>query len=319
MRADIIRELWEPSRRSILECLLESPKTVSEICESTGLNQPNVSNHLARLRQFNLVNRTRNGRNQYYSLSNDVVREVIKVAAHSKFDEERRTHEPIHLPNFAADLIRGDESACWSQLGTEIECGKSLSDLYVEILIPAMRVLGSWYDSGKIDTAQEHVASHTVQRLVTRASNLFPRAPWNGKIAVLACADGDWHDLGIRMLNELLLHVGWSTTYVGASTPSDCLMNTVTQKTVDLVVLSSTVESSLPEALRCARDLVRYRNHESRTMKIVVGGRAAWSQSAKFYELGVDKVVETLQDAMCSVDRLLSRETPHVEGLQERN
>jgi methanogenic corrinoid protein MtbC1 len=244
---------------------------------------------------------------------------VVIVAVHSCIDSEGRAREPIHLPNFAADLIRGDEPACWSQLEGEIECGTSLYDLYAQVLIPVMQVLGTWYDSGKIDTAQEHVASHTVQRLVTRASNLFPRASSNGKTAVLACADGDWHDLGIRMLNELLLHAGWSTTYVGASTPSDCLMNTVTQKTVDLVVLSSTVESSLPEALRCAGDLVRHRKYADPTMKVVVGGRAAWSQGTKFYELGVDDVVETLQGALCCLGGELAQEKVPAQRRRERN
>ena len=42
-KAKLFRGFGDPSRLSILEILLSGPMTVSEIVQSTGLTQPNIS------------------------------------------------------------------------------------------------------------------------------------------------------------------------------------------------------------------------------------------------------------------------------------
>jgi MerR family transcriptional regulator, light-induced transcriptional regulator len=61
--------LAEPSRRALLENLRFGPKTVSELVQATQLKQPNVSNHLAKMRLQGIVRAERMGRQVYYSLS----------------------------------------------------------------------------------------------------------------------------------------------------------------------------------------------------------------------------------------------------------
>ena len=55
--------------RRILNALGERERSVSEITRVTGLSQPNVSNHLARLRQRGWVTSRRHGRQMLYSLA----------------------------------------------------------------------------------------------------------------------------------------------------------------------------------------------------------------------------------------------------------
>ncbi|NUQ83710.1 MAG: winged helix-turn-helix transcriptional regulator [Anaerolineales bacterium] len=50
LQAKLFRGFADPSRLSILEALRESECTVSDLVQTTGLTQPNVSNHLACLR-----------------------------------------------------------------------------------------------------------------------------------------------------------------------------------------------------------------------------------------------------------------------------
>ena len=45
MDMDVFEELSEPSRRYLLKEMLDGPRNVSQLVESTGLKQPNVSNH----------------------------------------------------------------------------------------------------------------------------------------------------------------------------------------------------------------------------------------------------------------------------------
>lgn len=59
----------EPMRVRILLALAGGPKTVNELVVKMGLRQPNISNHLRILMDNNMVQRRRQGRLAFYSLS----------------------------------------------------------------------------------------------------------------------------------------------------------------------------------------------------------------------------------------------------------
>ena len=80
LKAKLFRGFSNPSRLSILECLLDGPRNVSEIVAVTGLSQPNASNHLACLRDCGLVTAVQEGRYVYYHLSDDRVAKLLTLA-----------------------------------------------------------------------------------------------------------------------------------------------------------------------------------------------------------------------------------------------
>jgi DNA-binding transcriptional ArsR family regulator len=69
VKVKIFQALADASRLAVLEALRSGAKSVSELVLATGLSQPNVSGHLAVLRERDLVNREQRGRFAYYSLS----------------------------------------------------------------------------------------------------------------------------------------------------------------------------------------------------------------------------------------------------------
>lgn len=80
LEAKFFKGFGDPSRLAILEVLAERAITVSEIVEQTDLSQPNVSMHLACLLDCGLVQNNKDGRNSYYQLSGEEVKEIIKIA-----------------------------------------------------------------------------------------------------------------------------------------------------------------------------------------------------------------------------------------------
>ena len=78
--ATLFRGLADPARLSCLLALREHPRTVGEIVEETGLSQPNVSKHLACLRDCGLVRSDRSGRFVIYQLASPEVCNVLCAA-----------------------------------------------------------------------------------------------------------------------------------------------------------------------------------------------------------------------------------------------
>jgi len=99
IKAKLFRGLADPSRLAILEMLRDGPRSVSEIVATTGLSQPNTSNHLSCLYDCGLVTREPRGRYVYYRLSDPRVglllglsEEVLADVAHgvstcTRYDE----------------------------------------------------------------------------------------------------------------------------------------------------------------------------------------------------------------------------------------
>lgn len=80
LRAKFFRGLADPSRLAILQSLRPSPLTVSAIVATTGLTQPNVSNHLSCLLECDLVTRERHGKFMVYALANPRVDTLLALA-----------------------------------------------------------------------------------------------------------------------------------------------------------------------------------------------------------------------------------------------
>ncbi|WP_432038101.1 metalloregulator ArsR/SmtB family transcription factor [Streptomyces sp. HD1123-B1] len=68
--------LAEPSRRQILDLLLERPRLVGELTEELGLTQPGTSKHLRVLREAGLVRVRRDAQRRWYELCPEPLAEV---------------------------------------------------------------------------------------------------------------------------------------------------------------------------------------------------------------------------------------------------
>jgi DNA-binding transcriptional ArsR family regulator len=76
MLVDVFEVLAEPSRRRILDLLLEDERPVGELVHELGLSQPAVSKHLKVLRDAGLVEARVDGQRRVYRLRADPLLEI---------------------------------------------------------------------------------------------------------------------------------------------------------------------------------------------------------------------------------------------------
>lgn len=68
--------LAEPTRRRILDLLLDEPRSVGELVTELGLTQPGTSKHLKVLRDAGLVTVRRDAQRRWYELRPEPLAEV---------------------------------------------------------------------------------------------------------------------------------------------------------------------------------------------------------------------------------------------------
>ncbi|MEX0757374.1 MAG: metalloregulator ArsR/SmtB family transcription factor, partial [Acidimicrobiia bacterium] len=79
LHASVCKGLADPKRLLIINALRDGERSVTELCDVLGLPQTNVSQHLAVLREKDLVEVRRDGQWSYYSLTSPKIIEAMDL------------------------------------------------------------------------------------------------------------------------------------------------------------------------------------------------------------------------------------------------
>ncbi|WP_225409041.1 cobalamin B12-binding domain-containing protein [Stigmatella hybrida] len=148
--------------------------------------------------------------------------------------------------------------------------GIPLQDLHLKVIQPAQYEIGRLWQENHISVAQEHLATAISQLALSHLYRHLPRDPFNGKVIMLSCVEGELHEVGARMAADFLEMAGFDVRFLGANVPSHHLVRMVREQTPDLLALSVTMTYHLP-ALRDAVAVVR---EAVPKLPIAVGGLA---------------------------------------------
>ena len=80
IKAELFRALAHPTRIRILERLAQGERTVQDLQDALGLEQPIVSQQLAALRAKNIVTVRRERTQAFYALRSPLIAELLRVA-----------------------------------------------------------------------------------------------------------------------------------------------------------------------------------------------------------------------------------------------
>ncbi|HEV2060868.1 MAG TPA: MerR family transcriptional regulator [Solirubrobacteraceae bacterium] len=88
-----------------------------------------------------------------------------------------------------------------------------------EVVLPALVEIGLRWERNEISVGHEHFASHLIERRLLSMAQGWEAG--EGPLALLACAPGERHTLGLVCFGLVLADRGWRIAYLGADTPID--------------------------------------------------------------------------------------------------
>jgi DNA-binding transcriptional ArsR family regulator len=91
------RVLGEPQRLRILQALEGGPRTVTQLVDALGANQPNVSRHLQALHESGLIARHRSGNSIVYSVADPVVFKLCGLVCNNVMERARAEMAEMEL------------------------------------------------------------------------------------------------------------------------------------------------------------------------------------------------------------------------------
>ena len=167
-----------------------------------------------------------------------------------------------------------------------------------DVLVPALHELGTRWQLGRSDVANEHLATEVVRGWLARITPADgqPRLP---RPVVLSCGPRDQHTLGLESFAALLTSRGADCRVLGARTPVESLARAVQATCPGAVVLVSHLPGSRRDAVAALQALptgvpVFYagRAFESRQSRAGVPGQHLGDRLSSASELVADELRE---------------------------
>lgn len=124
-----------------------------------------------------------------------------------------------------------------------------------DVLLPYMADVGRRWADAHLTIAQEHFASTFLETRLMAVARGWDRG--TGPRALLACAPGERHTLGLICFGITLHQQGWRIVCLGADTPLEMVGSAAEQIRPDLVVIAASVTGRIddgPEIRQLARD-----------------------------------------------------------------
>ncbi|HWO43387.1 MAG TPA: cobalamin-dependent protein [Candidatus Eisenbacteria bacterium] len=223
-------------------------------------------------------------------------------------DKRNAARTKLHARRFLKALLEGDSDEAGTVVRELFSAGVSVGAIYVDVLGAAMAEVGQAWCKGKVNVAQEHLATQiTLAQMdsLRRARRAPEPLPYR---AIVGCVEREQHFLAARMTADLFEIEGWSVDFLGPDVPGDALLEMISARRPDLVALSVTLRSNLPQARRLLGKLKRL----PEPPRVVIGGHAAQDEGAwKDRSPGV-KVASTIIEGLSVAKQLVARQSRRI-------
>lgn len=195
---------------------------------------------------------------------------------------------------------RGDDARALVQ--DALRSGTSIRSVILDILEAAQREIGRRWQVGEITVAQEHYCTAVTQMVLT---DLYPHlfAGADGARRLVAVdAPGSLHQVGLRIVVDLLENEGWTTTYVAATDPQEILEHVARHQAAVLAI-----SASMPSQIPGVRSLISAARADprARDLKVLVGGRPFIVAPGLVAAVGADDSAASAADAVAACNRLV--------------
>lgn len=205
--------------------------------------------------------------------------------------------------SYLSSLLRFERHEATKIILGAVEAGMSVRDIYCHVFEPCQREIGRLWQVNAITVAQEHYCTASAQSIMALLYPLIfsEKKARIGKV-VAACVPGELHELGPRMLCDLLELEAWDTVYLGANVPLASLLHTIKTLKPQVVAISATMTFHL-DAVRRVISALR-ESMRKQPFKIFVGGHAFHGSSELWRAVGADGFAKDAADSMTLFRRL---------------
>ena len=172
--------------------------------------------------------------------------------------------------NYLSALLAGRRAECRQIVQELLDAGIEVKTLYSHLFQRSMYRVGELWENNRITVANEHLATSITESLLNLVYPAVFDTERIGKKAVISCSANEFHQVGGKMVADILELNGWDGHFLGANTPTDDMSQFIAEAKPDLVGLSLSILSNM-DHLKRAIEMVR---SDFPNTDLLIGGQA---------------------------------------------
>lgn len=197
---------------------------------------------------------------------------IVEQSRHSSLSATSDMELSNKCEALLTSVLKGDTHEAQRLLVEEAASPADMTDIYIDLVQPVMYRIGALWEQGKVSVAQEHLATSIMARAMVYTYQRFDVfGDTRGKAMITAVSD-EMHELGARIVADLLEINGWNVAFLGANVPVADLTQLALDTRPNIIGLSIT----MPYHLISAGDIIKeIRQHSAcKDTRIMVGGQS---------------------------------------------
>ena len=210
--------------------------------------------------------------------------------------------------DYLSALLRTERHLASSLILAAANAGTPIRDLYLQVFQLSQREVGRLWQMNQISVAQEHYCTAATQLIMSQLYPYIFSGERRNRTLIATCVAGDPHEIGARMVSDLLEMEGWNTIYLGANVPTSSIIQLMQEREVDVLALSATMTFHVPAVERVIADIRHALG--ARSAKIMVGGYPFNIAPELWRRIGADAWAPDAAQAIAVADRLLAMPAP---------
>jgi MerR family transcriptional regulator, light-induced transcriptional regulator len=209
------------------------------------------------------------------------------------------------IRQFADISVHGDTEALMQQIDRHLANGHSVEGLFINLLAPAARALGTSWEEDSLDFMAVTMGLWRMQEALRELTLRSPPPlhPAHGRRrALFAPVPGEQHSFGIIMVAECFERAGWETDILLQPTQSD-LNHQLADRHYDLVALSISCDifvDTLHGLIAAAKSIAK-----NPRIRVLIGGRVVNENPALVKTCGADGSAIDAPSALALADHLI--------------
>ena len=180
----------------------------------------------------------------------------------------------------------------------------TLKDIYFKIFSASQKEMGRRWERGLSSVADEHYCTAATQMIMSRLyPMLFDGTPKDFTF-VGVCAEGNHHELPMRIVTDFFEMEGWDSHYLGSGMPSLEVLDFLSKNKCHVLGISVSFPVQLPNVIHLISDC---RQKFGRELKVMVGGHAFALDDSLVKKVDADGFARDAETAVALGLELISR------------
>jgi methanogenic corrinoid protein MtbC1 len=204
---------------------------------------------------------------------------------------------------YLSALLRYERHVASDLILRAVEKKISIREIYFHVFERCQYEIGRLWQTNVVSVAQEHYCTAATQLIMSQLYPYIFRTGADRKskgTVVAACVTGELHEIGARMLCDLLEMEGWNTIYLGANVPTPGIIDALRDNHSRILAISA----SMAFHIRAVRDVITAVRSATPETKILVGGYAFKVAPNLWRDVGADFWTENAPEAISLIGTL---------------